>query len=91
MFGGPSVVITRKVVVEETFIRDSTNWCKTIVGIDASQFYLFSMCQAVPTGLYLRQGLDSETGKIKPRLNKTRCIENMLMSYFQRVTPQRKV
>ena len=35
--GGPSIVFTRKAVVDETFIRKSTNICKSIVGIDASQ------------------------------------------------------
>ena len=34
--GGPSIVFTRKAVVDETFIRKSTNICKSIVGIDAS-------------------------------------------------------
>ena len=37
MVGGPSVVFTRKAVVDETFIRKSSNLCKSIVGIDASQ------------------------------------------------------
>ena len=35
--GGPSIVFTRKAVVDETFIRKSTNLCNSIVGIDASQ------------------------------------------------------
>ena len=37
--GGRSIVFTRKAVVDETFIRKSTNFCKFIVGIDASQLY----------------------------------------------------
>ena len=37
MVGGPSIVHTLKAVVEETFIRKSSNLCKSIVGIDASQ------------------------------------------------------
>ena len=41
--GGPSVVFTRKAVVDETFIRKSSNLCKSIVGIDASQLYPSSM------------------------------------------------
>ena len=51
MVGGPSIVFTRKAVVDETSIRKSTNLCKSIVGIDASQFYPYSMCQPMPTGL----------------------------------------
>ena len=56
----PSIVFARKTVVDKTFIRDSTNCCKSIVGIDASQFYPFSLCQAMSTGLYTRRELDSE-------------------------------
>ena len=43
------------------------------------------------TGLYTRWKLDSESGKFKPRQNKTRRFENMVISYFQRVRPQSKV
>ena len=49
--GGPSIVVTRKAVVGETPIHDSTNWCKTIDVIDAINLYPYSMCQAMPTGL----------------------------------------
>ena len=45
MVGGPSIVLTRKAVVHETFIRKSTNLCKSFVGIHASQLYPYSMCQ----------------------------------------------
>ena len=39
--GGHSIVFTRKAeaAVDETFIRKSTNLCKLIIGIDASQLY----------------------------------------------------
>ena len=63
---GPSIVFTRKAVVDETFIRKSTNICKSIVGIDASQLYPYSMCQPMPTGLYTRWDIDSETGRFTP-------------------------
>ena len=39
MVGGPSIVFTRKAVVDETFIRKSSNLCKSIFGINASQLY----------------------------------------------------
>ena len=42
MVGGPSIVFTGKALVNKIFIRDSTNLCKSIVGIDASQLY--SLC-----------------------------------------------
>ena len=64
MVGGPSIVITRKTVVDQTFVWDSTNWCNSIVGIDATHLYPFSMCQAMPTGLYTGWELDSDFGKI---------------------------
>ena len=60
---GPSLVFTRKAVVDETFIRKSTNLCKSIVGIDASQLYPYSMCQPTLTGLFTRWDFDSETSR----------------------------
>ena len=35
--GGPSINFTGKAVVDETFIRKSTNLCKSIAGIDSRQ------------------------------------------------------
>ena len=89
--GGPSIVFTRKAVVDETFFRKSTNLCKSIVGIDASQLYPYSMCQPMTTGLYTRWDFDSETSRFIPRKNKTRSFENMVMSYFQRTRPECKI
>ena len=48
MVGGLSIVFTRTAVFEENFIRKSRTLCKSIVGIDASQFYPYSMCQPMP-------------------------------------------
>ena len=89
--GGPSIVFTRKAVVDETFIRKSTNICKSIVGIDASQLYPYSMCQPMPTVLYTRWDIDSETSRFTPRQNKTRSFEKMVMSFFQRTRPDCKI
>ena len=89
--GGPSIVFTRKAVVDEIFFRKSTNLCKSIVGVDASQLYPYSMCQPMPTGLYMRWDIHSETSSITPRRNKTRRFENMVMSYFQRIGPDCKI
>ena len=85
---GPSIVFTRKAVVDETFVRKSTNIWKSIVGIDASQLYPYSMCQPMPTGLYTHWDFDSETSRFTPRQNKTRSFENLVMSYFQRPRPE---
>ena len=41
--GGPSIILTRKAVADENFIRKSTNICKSIFGIDASQLYPYSI------------------------------------------------
>ena len=84
MFGGPSIVFTRKAVVDETFIRKSSNLCKSNVGIDASQLYPYSMCQPMPTGLYTQWEHESETKRFTARQNKSRSFENIVMSSFQR-------
>ena len=87
MVGGPSIVFTRKAVVDETFIRKSSNLCKSIVGIDASQLYPYSMCQPMPTGLYTRWEYDSETKRFTAPQNKSRYFENLVLSYFQHSRP----
>ena len=91
MVGGPSIVLTRKAVVDETFIRKPSNLCKSIVGIDASQLYHYSMCQPMPTGLYTRWEYDSETKRFTARQNKSRSFKNMVLSYFQESQPDCKI
>ena len=91
MVGGPSIVFTCKAVVDETFMRNSGNICKSIVGIDASQLYPYSMCQPMPTGLYTRWDNDTKSNRFKPQQNKSRNFENMVMSYFQRQRPDCKI
>ena len=87
MAGGPSIVFTRKAVVDENFIRNSRNVCRSIVGIDASQLYSYSMCQPIPTGVYTPWEYNTESSMYKPQQNKSRNFENMFMSYFQRQRP----
>ena len=87
MVGGPSIDFTRKAVLDETFKRKSSNSCKSIVGIDASQLYPYSMCQPMPTGLYTQWEYDSETKRFTARQNKSRSFENMVLSYFQQSRP----
>ena len=89
--GRPSIVFTRKAVVDESFIRKSTNICQSIVGIDTSQLYPYSMCQPMATGLYTRWDVNSETSRFTPRQNKTRSFEIIVMSYFQRTRPNCKI
>ena len=83
--GGPPIVFTRKAVVDETFIRKSSNLFKAIVGIDASQLYPYSMCQPMPVGLYTRWEYDSETKTFTARQNKSRSLENMVGHTFNEV------
>ena len=91
MVDGPSIVFTRQAVVYETFIRKSSNLCKQILGIDASQLYPYSMCQPMPTGLYMRWKYDSETKRFTARQNKSGFFENMFLSYFQQSRPDSKI
>ena len=88
--GGPSIVFTRKAAVDKKFTRNSSEVCKSIVGIDASQLYLFSMCQEIPTGLYRRWDFDTDMQKFKARHNQTRNFENMVMSFYQETRPEGK-
>ena len=91
MVGGPSIVFTRKAVVDESFVRKSTNLRQSIVGIDASQLCPYSMCQPMPTGLYTRWNYDSESQKFMARQNKTHSFENMVLSYFQQTRPECRI
>ena len=91
MTGGPSIVFTQKAVVDKTFISDSSNICKSIVGIDARQFYPYSMCQDMPTWLYLRWEFDSDMQKFKARHNRYRRFETMVMSYYQETRPECRI
>ena len=91
MVGGPSILFTRKAVVDETLLRKSSNLCKSIVGIGASQLYPYSMCQTMPTGLYTRWKYDSETKRFTARQNKSRSFENMILSYFHQSRPDCKI
>ena len=52
MVSGPSIVFTRKAVVDKTFIRKLTYLNISIVGIDASQLYPYSMFQPMPTSSF---------------------------------------
>ena len=78
-------------IVDETFVRKSTNICKSFVGNDASQMYPYSMCQPMPTGLYKRWNLSSQTGWLTTRQSKTRSFENTVKSSCQQLKPEFKI
>ena len=88
MTAGPSIVFTRKVIVDQTYIRNSENICKSIKGIDSSQLYPFSICQELPTGLCTRWEPDTNSQKFKARTNRSRTFENMVMSHLQSQRPK---
>ena len=46
-----SIVFNPKAVINDTFIRNLSIICNSIVRVDASQLYPFSICQDMPTGL----------------------------------------
>ena len=78
MAGGTSIVFTRKAVIDETFIPNSENICKSIVSIDASQLYPYSMCQPMPTGLYTRWEYDTESNRFKPQQTNLETLRTWL-------------
>ena len=88
MTGEPSIVITGKAEIDRTFIRNSSNLFKLIVGIDASQLYSFSMCLDMATGLYTRWEFDTDSQKFKAKLNRTHNFGNMVMSFYQERIPE---
>ena len=59
-----------------------------LLGLTLANYTPYSMCQPMSTGLYTRWDFDSETSRFIPRQNKTRSLENMVMSYFQRTRPE---
>ena len=89
--GGPSVIFTRYAKVGETKIRESENVCKSIVGIDASQLYPFSMTKEMPTGPYTKWEYSEETAKFHPNRNWRSSSEQQVMDYFQQLHPNCKI
>ena len=69
MVGGLSIVFTPRAVVDETFIRSSRNLRKSIVGIDASQLYPYSMCTR--DGNMTQNLLDLNLNKTNPQTLRT--------------------
>ena len=49
--GGPSIIFSSFAKVGGSRTKESSKMCKTIVGIDASQLYSFSMMKDMPTGV----------------------------------------
>ena len=84
---GPSIIFTRYAKVGETKIRESENVCKSIVGIDASQLYPFSMTNEMPTGLYTKWEFNDDTAKFHPIRNWS-LFEQQVIEYLQSTRPK---
>ena len=89
--GDPSIMFTRKAVVDQTYIKNSEIIFKYIVGVDDSQLYPFSMCQEMPTGLYTGWVLDTNSQNFEARTNKSRTLETMVLSYLQSQRAERTI
>ena len=87
MVGRPSSVSTRKVVVDENFIPKTTNLCKSLVGIDAGLLHLYSILAGFSNIWHYA----SEIQRFTLHQNKSRTIEKMLFSYFQKSAPAWKI
>ena len=85
---GPSIVLNQKAVVDETFIKNLSDICKSIVGIDSSQLYPYSMCQDMATGLYTKLKFDTEMQKFKFRHNRSRNFEIIFVTFYQEQRPE---
>ena len=59
---------------------------KSMVGIDASQLYPYSMFRATPAASYRRWDVDRETSRLLPRKSKACSSENLVLTYFQHMT-----
>ena len=88
MVGGIFIVFPGKAEVGQTRIRSSSDTCRSIVGIDASQQYPYAMCQPMRTGLYTRWEFNADLQRFKPRSNKTRSFENKVIAFFQNSRPE---
>ena len=86
--GGQSLVVTRKFIVVETHIRKSTNACKSIAVLDASNHYPLSIFQPIPTRFYPRNDFDEDFHKLKKlALTKSQSFNYMVNPCFQQLKP----
>ena len=84
----PSIISTRYAKVGITKMKNSSNTCKSLVGIDPGQLYPFSYLKDMPTGVYTEWLLWEDTGLFHHRRNKKIFLEYLLLNYFQMQDPQ---
>lgn len=87
--GGPSIVFTRYAKACETIIRhNGSETCKTIVGVDASQLYPYSMTQKMPTGPYTRWDLTDDGQFFTHERDWRSQLEKQVLHYMNTLNPQ---
>ena len=85
--GGPSIIFTRYAKVGDTKIKNSSNVCKAIVGIDASHLYPFAMTKELPTGPYTKWEL-KEDNRFHPNRLRRSHFEELILEFQQFKHPE---
>ena len=86
--GGPSIIFNRYAKVGETFLENTDNLCRAIVGIDASQLYPYAMTQQMPSGVYVKWEYCEQTNLFHPRRNKRSYFEQIVLQFIQKSRPE---
>ena len=55
IIGGPSIIFKRYAEAGKTKIRDGTETCKRIIGLDCNALYLYAFSQDFPVGSFIRR------------------------------------
>jgi len=62
--GGPSIIFTRYHKAGKTFIRNTSNKCKSLIGLDCNALYLSTFQGQQPNGLGARWDRNINTGNL---------------------------
>ena len=82
LVGGPWKVLTRKTVINETQIHNSTHVWKSNVRVLAGQLYVYSMCRPLPAGINTRYWFDAQWQRYKRCRIKCWSFSVRVTSYF---------
>ena len=91
MTGGPSIVFTRKVLENETFIRKSDNLFISIIVIDAIHYNLILGVRIFPQACIQDRTTMKKHEKVKAKQNRFRTFENIVVSYCQATRTKYKI
>ena len=89
--GGSSIISTGYAKSGQTKIRESENACKSVVRIDASPLYPFSMTKDMQTGPYAMWEFSEENKKFQPKRDWRRYFEQQVMDCFQQMHTNCKI